>query len=170
MEDQPHGGSRFTHSAESRCTPIEGEALAVAVALDKARRFVLGCSDLTIATDHKPLLKIFGDCSLDQIGNTRLRNLKEKTLPYRFRIIHIPGIKNQTPDALSRYPTGTPTPKRLVLQDDVHTVLDQAPTRWPQPPASLLSGISLIDSLDDSEDMETILQDLLVLALTSTHA
>ena len=162
-------GSRFTHPAESRYAPIEGEALAVAVALDKARHFVLGCSDLTIATDHKPLLKIFGDRSLDQIGNTRLRNLKEKTLPYRFRMIHIPGVKNQTPDALSRYPTGTPTPERLVLQDDVHAVLDQAPTRWPQPPTSLLSGISLIDSLDDSEDMETILQDSLVLALTSTH-
>ena len=143
-------GSHFTHPAESRYASIEGEALAVAMALDKARHFVLGCSDLTIATDHKPLLKIFGDRSLDQIGNTRLRNLKEKTLPYRFRMIHIPGVKNQTPDALSRYPTGTPTPERLVLQDDVHAVLDQAPTRWPQPPTS---GISLIDSLDDSEDM-----------------
>ena len=68
-------GSRFTHPAESRYAPIEGEALAVAVALDKARHFVLGCLDLTIATDHKPLLKIFGDRSLDQIGNTRLRRL-----------------------------------------------------------------------------------------------
>jgi hypothetical protein len=162
-------GSRFTHPAESRYAPIEGEALAVAVALEKARHFVLGCSDLTIATDHKPLLKIFGDRSLDQIGNTRLRNLKEKTLPYRFRMIHIPGVKNRTPDALSRYPTGTTTPQRLVLQDDVHAVLHQAPTHWPQPPTPLLSGISLIDSPDDSEDMETILQDSLVLALTSTH-
>ena len=36
-------GSRFTHAAESRYTPIKGEALAVADALDKARHFVLGC-------------------------------------------------------------------------------------------------------------------------------
>ena len=36
-------GSRFTHPAESRYAPIEGEALAVADALDKARHFVLGC-------------------------------------------------------------------------------------------------------------------------------
>ena len=34
-------GSRFTHPAESRYVPIEGEALAVADALDKARHFVL---------------------------------------------------------------------------------------------------------------------------------
>ena len=36
-------GSRFTHPAESRYAPVEGEALAVADALDKARFFVLGC-------------------------------------------------------------------------------------------------------------------------------
>ena len=53
-------GSRFTHTAESRYRPIEGEALAVADALDKARHFVLGCKNLTIAVDHRPLLKIFG--------------------------------------------------------------------------------------------------------------
>ena len=34
-------GSRFTHAAESRYAPVEGEALAVADALDKARFFVL---------------------------------------------------------------------------------------------------------------------------------
>lgn len=89
-------GSRFTHAAESRYAPIEGEALAVADALDKARHFVLGCTNLIIAVDHKPLVKIFGDRSLEQITNTRLRNLKEKTLRYKFKMIHIPGVKNKT--------------------------------------------------------------------------
>jgi len=69
-------GSRFTHPAESRYAPIEVEALAVADALDKARHFVLECCDLIIAVDHKPLLKLFGDRSLEDIPNMRLRNLK----------------------------------------------------------------------------------------------
>ena len=51
-------GSRFTKGAESRYPPIEGEALAVVDALHKARHFVLGCKNLIIAVDHKPLLKI----------------------------------------------------------------------------------------------------------------
>lgn len=85
-------GSRFTHPAESRYAPIEGEALAVTDALDKARHFVLGCKNLTIAVDHRPLLKVFGDRSLDHISNTRLRNLKERTLRYQFRMVHIPGV------------------------------------------------------------------------------
>ena len=47
--------SRFTHSAEPRYAPVEGEALAVADALDKARDYVLGCEELIIAVVHKPL-------------------------------------------------------------------------------------------------------------------
>ena len=94
-------GSRFTHEAESRYAPIEGEALAVADALDKARHFVLGCKNLTIAVDHRPLLKIFGDRSRD-ISNTRLRNLKEKTLRYRFKMPHIPGVRPQTHSLLAQ--------------------------------------------------------------------
>ena len=60
-------GSRFTSSAESRYAAIEGEALAVVDALQKARHFILGCSDLLVAVDHKPLLKVFGDRSLENI-------------------------------------------------------------------------------------------------------
>ena len=50
-------GSRFTHAAESRYAAIEGEVLAVAEALQRCRHFVLGCTDLYIAVDHKPLVK-----------------------------------------------------------------------------------------------------------------
>ncbi|CAL4067943.1 unnamed protein product, partial [Meganyctiphanes norvegica] len=97
-------GSRFTRPAESRYAPIEGEALAVVHALDKAKHFVLGCFDLIIAVDHKPLLKIFGDRCLEDIPNPRLRNLKEKTLSYRFQMIHVSGTRQRVADGLSRHP------------------------------------------------------------------
>ena len=90
-------GSRFTHAAESRYAPIEGEALAVADALEKARFFVLGRSDLIVVVDHKPLLRVFTDRSLEAIGNPRIQNLKEKTLCYRFQMIHIPGARHNVP-------------------------------------------------------------------------
>ena len=139
-------GSRFTHSAESRYAPIEGEALAVVDALEKSRHFVLGCNNLTIAVDHKPLLKVFNDRSLEDIHNSRLRNLKEKTLKYRFKMVHIPGVKNKTPDALSRHPTGTEHPDKMILQDDHHTI---------PIPSTLMAGLStedtiLLDEMDKS--------------------
>ena len=115
-------GSRFTHAAESRYAPIEGEALAVADALDKARFFVLGCEDLIVAVDHKPLLKVFGDRCLEDISNTRLCNLKEKTLRYWFRMVHIPGVKHKAADAMSRYPTGPRDLQAYPIPDDVATI------------------------------------------------
>ena len=117
-------GSRFTSGAESRYAPIEGEALAVVDALDKARHFTLGCKDLIIAVDHRPLLKIFGDRSLENIPNPRLCNIKEKSLRYNFRVIHVPGIRNAAADAISRHPVGDPVP--LDLPDDVATALQVA--------------------------------------------
>ena len=136
-------GSRFTHAAELRYAPVEGEALAVADALDKARFFVLGCSNLIIAVDHKPLLKVFGDRSLEDITNARLRNLKEKTLRYRFRMVHIPGVRHKAADAVSRHPTGTTQPDLLVLPDDIAaaTAVMAALPQLNAPGRSFLAGI-----------------------------
>ena len=122
-------GSRFTHAAESRYAPIEGEALAVADALDKARFFVLGCEDLIVAVDHKPLLKVFGDRCLEDISNTRLCNLKEKTLRYRFRMMHIPGVRHKAADAMSRYPTGPRDLPAYPIPDDIANI-----SQMPEPP------------------------------------
>ena len=109
-------GSRFTHAAESRYCPIAGESLALVDALQKTKYFTLGCRDLIIATDHKPLLKVMGDRALVDIENPRLFNLKEKTLRFRFKLVHVPGKKHQGPDATSRNPVGEG--ERLHLQDD----------------------------------------------------
>ena len=118
-------GSRFTTSAESRYAPIEGEALAVADALRKARHFVLGCSDLIVAVDHKPLLKVLGDRSLENINNPRLLNLKEKTLQFHFRIMHVPGVRHAAADAVSRHPTSSG--KELNLPDDIAMIAHTYP-------------------------------------------
>ena len=97
-------GSRFLSSAEQRYAAIEGEALAVAWGLEQTRYFTQGC-DLVIVTDHKPLTKIFGDRTLDEISNSRLFCLKQRTLPWRFDIVHRPGKTNHAADATSRHPS-----------------------------------------------------------------
>ena len=82
--------------------------MAVVYALHQTRYYVLGCSNLIVLTDHKPLVQILNDRSLNDISNRRLLNLKEKTLAYSFTIQHISGAKNKGPDAVSRYPLLTP--------------------------------------------------------------
>ena len=148
-------GSRFTHPAESRYALIEGEALAVADALNKARFSVLGCSDLIVAVDHKPLLKILSDRSLADIDNTRLHNLKEKTLGYRFCIIHVPGVRNKAADAVSRHPTGKPHPEKLHLPDDATEAI-HASSIITSAQHAFLAGIRTYDESDGYDINETI--------------
>ena len=97
-------GSQFLHGAEQRYAPIEGEALAVVWGLEQTRYFTQGCNDLLVVTDHKPLVKILGDRTLDEITNTRLFRLKQRTLPWQFDIVHMPGLSNCVADATSRHP------------------------------------------------------------------
>ena len=94
-------GSRFLTPAEQRYAAIEGEALAVAWGLNQARYFTQGCDNLVV----KPLVKIFGDRTLDEITNSRLFRLKQRTLPWRFDIKHLPGKTNHAADATSRHPS-----------------------------------------------------------------
>ena len=113
-------GSSFTSPAESNYAPIEGECLGVANALKKIRYYTQGCEKLIVGVDHKPLLGVLNDKSLESIDNPRLMKLKEKTLGWRFQIIHIPGRKLGAPDAFSRSPVAI---NSISLEED-----DETPT------------------------------------------
>ena len=75
----------------------DGGVVAHVIVLDGGE-----CSYLIVAVDHRPLLKILGDRSLDVITNTRLRNTKEKTLRYRFRFSGERWSRGRAPDCQSR--------------------------------------------------------------------
>ena len=140
----------------------------MAHALDKARHFVLGCKHLTIAVDHRPLLKIFRDRSLDHICNTRLRKPKGKTLRYHFKMVHIPGVKNRASDTLSRHSTGDEHPPKMVLHDDIHSSQDGTVILPIDIPTQLIADICIDDQLY-SLQIENRLQESLISSLYSTH-
>ena len=62
---------------------------------------------MLVLTDHKPLVKLFGDRTLDEIANPRLFRLKQRSLLWRFKILHKPGKLHLAPDAMSRHPVET---------------------------------------------------------------
>ena len=97
-------GSRFLRKSEERYAPVEGEALSVAWGLEHSKYFTLGCDDLLIVVDHKPLTTILGDRTLDEIPNPRLFRLKQRTLPWIYEITWMPGSENSFGDATSRHP------------------------------------------------------------------
>ena len=108
-------GSRFTNQHEARYAAIEGEALAASWAMNKCKHFLMGCDSFILAVDHKPLLGILGNKSLEDIENPRLLRLKEKTLRYNFTVVHVPGSLHKTADATSRSPVSEPETETLQL-------------------------------------------------------
>ena len=66
----------------------------------------------------KPLVKILGDRTLDEISKTRIFRLNQSTPPWSFDIAHLPGKTNSAADATSRHPS----PASLSL----HSEMDDA--------------------------------------------
>ena len=91
--------------AEQRYVAIEGEALAIAWALEQTKYFTIGCENLLVVTDHKPLVSIFTEKDLHSITNPRIFRLKQRTLPWLFDVAHLPGQSNSFADAVSRHPS-----------------------------------------------------------------
>ncbi|XP_066981686.1 uncharacterized protein [Macrobrachium rosenbergii] len=118
-------GSRHLSQAEAGYAAVEGEALAVTWCLKKARLLLLGCPNLLIVTDHRPLVKLLGDRELKDILNPRLFRLKEKTLQYRFQVRYLPGKRNCAADFLSRFPAlrCEPDDKDSELEEDMTAAL-----------------------------------------------
>ena len=118
-------GSRFLSSTEQRYAPIEGEALSVAWGLEQSKYFTQGCDNLLVVTDHKPLVKVLGDRTLDEITNPPIFRLKQRTLPWRFEIIHMPGKSNHAADATSRHPSPSTSKYAEIVSLSLQTDTDK---------------------------------------------
>ena len=90
----------------------------------------MGCKHLYVATDHKSLVGVLGDQSLADVQNPRLARIKERTLWWKFTIIHTPGKLQLAADVLSRRKTKLPaTIYRLGANDNEKNVADDLKTR-----------------------------------------
>ena len=110
-------GGRFT-IPETRYSPTEGEALAVAVGLESSRYYTLGCKDLYVATDQNPLLGILNYRALDAIPNPRLVNL----LWWKFQMVYVPGKRQEAADAISRRRLPAALYSLSVMDPGVHDI------------------------------------------------
>ena len=70
--------------------------------------FALGCTELVISIDHKPLLGILNNCDINTFVNPHISNLKQKTLRYHFTTQYNPGKWYRGADACSRNPVDQP--------------------------------------------------------------
>ncbi|XP_043223982.1 uncharacterized protein K02A2.6-like [Amphibalanus amphitrite] len=152
-------GSRFLSDTETRYAMVELELLAIVWALKKCHIFLRGLPHFEVLVDHRPLLPILNDFTLDTIENSRLQRLKEKTSLFNFTAKWIRGKEHVIPDALSRAPVDEPTADddQLVQEVECHvrrvsvstiqeiTVL-QGETHLPDPRLEKLTEVASSDS------------------------
>jgi hypothetical protein len=81
---------------------IELECLAASWAMKQCRQFLEGLSNFDLVTDHRPLIPILNEYSLDKLDNPRLLRLRLKMARYNFTARWVPGNRNIEADALSR--------------------------------------------------------------------
>ena len=149
-------GGRFTTPAESRYSPTEGELLAVADSLHKARHFVLGCKNLIIAVDHLPLLGLLNSRSLAEIPNPRILALKEKTLWFQFEVVHVPGSKHCGPDYMSRH--GQEDGTTLTLKEVRLRCTLGLVSAWEEKPVEIEGGLQMatVAALGHHDDIRAV--------------
>jgi len=104
--------SRVLSKAEKNYSQMEKEGLAIIFGVKKFDYYLFG-RKFTILTDHKPLLKLFGEHEpVPEMVSPRVMrwslDLKSK---YTYCLRFIKGKENYCADALSRLPSGTLTPR-----------------------------------------------------------
>ena len=92
--------SKSLSSAEKNYSIIELEAASIVWACQKFEKYLLGMK-FEVMTDHKPLISLLGEKSMDRLP-PRIVRFRLALMRYHFTVTHIPGKENQMADCLSR--------------------------------------------------------------------
>lgn len=95
--------SRTLSPAESNYSVIDKEALAIVYACNKFYHYLIGVH-FTLKTDHKPLVRLFGETSgIPQMAASRIQRWANFLSGFDYEIQYVKGGENNA-DAFSRLP------------------------------------------------------------------
>lgn len=92
--------SKSLNKTEQAYAQIEKELFACVFACEKFYTYIYGRSDITIETDHKPLISIINKPIVN--APPRLQRMLMRLQPYSFKLVYKPGKYLHIADALSR--------------------------------------------------------------------
>lgn len=106
QEERPISyASRTLSTTEANYAQIEKECLAIVYACTKFDQYICGKCDITIETDHEPLVTIFKKPLF--IAPRRIQKMLMVLQRYNFRLVYKKGTEMIIADTLSRAPTNT---------------------------------------------------------------
>ena len=137
LQKQPDGelrpvayASRAMSGVEQRYAQIEKEALATTWACERYSDFLIGKTFL-IETDHKPLVSLLGQKTLDELP-PRIQRFRMRLMRFRYSISHVPGKDLITADTLSRAPVvESQEPQDKSFQDECQAYVNAVMSALP---------------------------------------
>ena len=112
--------SRSLAPAEKNYSQLDREGLSVIFGVKKFHQYIYG-RDITVCTDHKPLLGLFGESrAIPALASSRIQRWSLTLAAYRYKLVYKPGAANANADGFSRLPLperpeSTPDPADYVL-------------------------------------------------------
>lgn len=91
------------NDAQRNYATIELECLAIKWAVLRCEYYLRGIKHFEVISDHRPLVGIFNK-PLQDLGNQRLANFREKLVDFNFSVTWTEGKSHLIADALSRAP------------------------------------------------------------------
>ena len=122
--------SRSLTPTEQRYAQVEKEALAVTWACEKFADYIVGLKDLTIETDHRPLLALLKTRNLDELS-PRIQRFRMRLMRYSHKIEYTRGKNLITADALSRAPSQPADEDDRTLEEDTSLMVHQVISSFP---------------------------------------
>lgn len=116
--------SRCLSKSEKRWAQIEKELAAIVFAFEKFHNFLYGF-EVTVQTDHKPLIPIFSK-HLDNVS-ARLQRMLLKLLKYKINVTYLPGKDMVIADTLSRSYIKDPVEDDPDMEYVVHALCNNIP-------------------------------------------
>ncbi|KAI5726039.1 hypothetical protein M8J77_023179 [Diaphorina citri] len=113
--------SRTLAGAEQHYANIEREALAITWACTRLEEFILG-KDITIETDHKPLLQLLQTTQISEL-TPRIQRFRLRLMRYNYKLVYVPGKHLLCADFLSRNPIKFDTNHELTEDTRVYVKL-----------------------------------------------
>jgi hypothetical protein len=115
----------MTRTEQQSYAQIEKELLAILFAMERFDSYVYAHSDVTVETDHKPLIAISKKCL--SAAPKRLQRMLLRLQRYNYKLVFRPGSQMVLPDTLSRaYPQvdGSSAPQCTEFPEELAALMD----------------------------------------------
>jgi hypothetical protein len=146
-----YGSRRFSLTESLNHNSLEREAMAILISAKQHMEYLRACPEAIIKTDLKSLITILSCFNNPESGRMAQASSRIYTFPFKWKLIHIPGVDLPVADYLSRIhkPYTSLYTDRHLRYPDLKRDNIMMPPEWRKNPDLILTTSDLIKAMRD---------------------